>query len=49
LDANSFYLLFIPALAIVAFLVGSDLATMAMSNRVDVPPDDEASDAHAAH
>jgi hypothetical protein len=49
LDANSFYLLFIPALAILAFLVGSILATMAMSNRVDMPPDDDGSEGQPAH
>ena len=41
LDATSFYLLFIPGLAIVTFLIGSVLATIAMGNGVETQADDE--------
>ncbi len=40
MDANSFYLLFIPGLAILTFLTGLILTAMAMSNRVESPTDD---------
>jgi hypothetical protein len=49
LDANSFYLLFIPGLAILTFLIGSVLATIAMGNGVDLPADDEEPEGQAAH
>lgn len=49
MDANSFYLLFIPGLAILTFLVGSVLATIAMGNSVDVPTDDEEPEGQPAH
>lgn len=49
LDANSFYLLFIPGLAILTFLVGSVLATIAMGNRVEVATDDEEPEGEPAH
>ena len=48
MDANSFYLLFIPGFTILAFLTGALLATMAMSAKVELPNEDEASDGQPA-
>ena len=49
MDANSFYLLFIPGFTILAFLIGALLATMAMSARVELPNEDEVSEGQPAH
>jgi len=49
LDANSFYLLFIPGFTILAFLIGALLATIAMSAKVELPTEDEVSDGQPAH
>ena len=49
LDANSFYLLFIPGFTILAFLIGSILATIAMSDKVELPEEDETPDGQPAH
>jgi hypothetical protein len=48
LDANSFYLLFIPGFTILAFLIGALLATMAMSGKVELPEEDEVSESQPA-
>jgi hypothetical protein len=49
LDANSFYLLFIPGFTILAFLIGAVLATIAMGAKVEAPEVDEASEGQPAH
>jgi hypothetical protein len=48
-DANSFYLRFIPGFTILAFLIGAILATMAMSSKVELPNEDEVSEGQPAH
>lgn len=47
MDRNSFYLIFIPALAILAFLIGSAVAFIAMSGRIE--PSDEDGSGQPAH
>jgi hypothetical protein len=49
LDANSFYLLFIPGFTILAFLIGALLATIAMSAKVEAPNEDEVAESQPAH
>jgi hypothetical protein len=49
LDANSFYLLFIPGFTILAFLIGAVLATVAMGAKVETPEVDEAAEGQPAH
>ena len=45
---SAFYLLFIPGFTIMAFLIGSAIAFIAMSNKIDPADDEQEAEAEAA-
>jgi ABC-type dipeptide/oligopeptide/nickel transport system permease subunit len=48
LSATASFLIFIPGMTILSFLIGAIIMTVAMSDNVE-PEDDEAAEAPAAH
>ena len=48
MDARTLYLLFIPGMTILSFLIGAIIMTIAMSDNIE-PEDDEVAEAPAAH
>ncbi len=48
MDDQTLYLLFIPGMTILSFLIGAIIMTVAMSDNME-PEDDEMAEAEAAH
>ena len=48
MSATASFLIFIPGMTILSFLIGAIIMTVAMSDNIE-PEDDEAAEAQAAH